>query len=201
MIRMTRVVESNVAGDTLTYDERRRHLLGNLTGSVLEIGAGKGANFGRLSPEITWYGLEPDVKLCRVLVRTADLYGRAQYVVRGVAEHLPFADQSMDAVVATVVLCSVADQRQVLAEIRRVLRPGGEYFFFEHVAGAPKTWSRRAQEVYAPISRRLFRGCDPSRETWRAIEDAGFADVELRTYDGAWPLVIMGPHILGIARA
>src|SRR5258708_4280110 len=175
MIRMARVVESNLAGDTLTYDERRRHLLGNLTGSVLEIGAGKGANFGRLSPEITWYGLEPDVKLCRVLVRTADLYGRAQYVVRGVAEHLPFADQSMDAVVATVVLCSVADQRQVLAEIRRVLRPGGEYFFFEHVAGAPKTWSRRAQEASAPISRSLFPGAPPPPRTRRPTPAPPFA--------------------------
>jgi ubiquinone/menaquinone biosynthesis C-methylase UbiE len=88
----------------------------------------------------------------------------------------------VDAVFGTVVLCSVADQAAALAEIRRVIKPGGAFLFFEHVASPPGTFTRRLQEFISPLTRRFDSGCDPSRETWKAIEAAGFSDVDMRWY-------------------
>jgi ubiquinone/menaquinone biosynthesis C-methylase UbiE len=98
------------------------------------------------------------------------------------AERIPLPDASVDAVAATVVLCSVADQDEVLAEVRRVLRPAGRFVFFEHVAAPAGTWSRRLQRCVTPVTRRFDGGCDPGRETWRAIETAGFREVDAGWY-------------------
>lgn len=176
----------------------RRTLLGELRGMVLEIGAGSGANFAVLSPDIRWIGLEPDPNLHQRLQRAAAAYGHRGGVVEGVAERIPLADRSVDAVLGTLVLCSVADQTRALAEVRRVLRPGGRFVFLEHVASVPGTWSRRAQALWAPISR-LVDGCDPSRETWRTIQQAGFDHLELERFALRGPLGVEIPHIAGWA--
>ena len=95
------------------------------------------------------------------------------------AEHIPLPDSSVDAVLATIVLCSVRDQDRALAEIVRVLRPGGRFVFFEHVAAARGTWTRRWQALTGPFSRAFDHGCDPTRETWRALERAPLHELEL----------------------
>ena len=97
--------------------------------------------------------------------------------------------------VATAVLCSVADQDQVLAEVRRVLRPSGAFVFFEHVLAPAGTWSHRLQRCWAPLSRRLD-GCDPARQTWRAIKAAGFREVLARWYTRG-PGLRLYNHLLG----
>jgi len=176
----------------------RRTLLGELRGTVLEIGAGSGANFADLSPDIRWIGLEPNSGLHQRLQRAAAAWGHRGGVVEGVAERIPLADRSVDAVLGTLVLCSVADQPRALAEVMRVLRPGGRFVFLEHVASAPGTWSRRVQALWAPISR-LVDGCDPSRETWRTIQQAGFDHLELERFAFRGPLGVEIPHIAGWA--
>ncbi|MBX6354778.1 MAG: methyltransferase domain-containing protein [Micromonosporaceae bacterium] len=168
--------------DMTAYAGRKRELLGALTGTVLEIGAGAGANFVHFDRSIRWIGLEPDPRWHDQLDRAAAAHGNGSAVIGGRAEQIPLADNTVDAVVSTIVLCSVADQERVLAEVRRVLRPGGTFVFFEHVA-APGTWTRRLQRVRALCySRRFDAGCDPSRETWRPIEAAGFRNVDLAWY-------------------
>lgn len=187
------------AGTMATYVELKRALIGTLNGRVLEIGAGRGANFGYLRGAVEWVGLEPDARRHRELGRRAERYdGRG--VLRASAERIPLAAGSVDAVVGTVVLCSVADQAAVLAEILRVLRPGGRYVFFEHVAAPERTVAWRMQRLVAPLTRRFDGGCDPSRRTWRAIEAAGFADLDLRWFDGG-RLNAYGRHIAGTATA
>jgi ubiquinone/menaquinone biosynthesis C-methylase UbiE len=168
---------------------------------VLEIGAGRGVNFDRLPTGVTWTGLEPDPKRRAALAASAAHHGHAGRAVAGVAEHLPLADQSMDTVVETVMLCSVADQRAVLAEVRRVLKPGGAFVFVEHVAAAHGSWTRRAQDAFAPFSRRFLGGCDPARETWQALADAGFAEVDYAWFRSRWPLPVTTLRIVGVARA
>jgi SAM-dependent methyltransferase len=168
--------------DMTEYAGRKHELLGALTGTVLEIGAGRGANFVHYGLGVRWIGLEPDRRQHEHLVRASARLGRRSAVLGARAEHVPLADASVDVVVSTVVLCSVADQDRVLAEIRRVLRPGGSFVFFEHVAAPPGSWSRRLQRAWAPYSRRFDAGCDPTRETWRPIAGAGFQDVELHWY-------------------
>jgi len=178
------------------YDAVKRSLFADLRGTVLEIGAGKGANFGLLPGQVRWVGLEPARRRRRRLARS-----HAGLVLAGDGERIPLRDHSVDAVISTIVLCSVQDQDRVLAEVRRVLRPGGAFVFCEHVAAPSGTRARSWQRALAPWCRRFDAGCDPSRETWRAIEQAGFAHVELEwfTLPPSWS--IYNPCIAGRALA
>jgi len=141
--------------DMTAYARYKRELLGSLGGTVLEIGAGYGANFGYLAGGADWIGLEPDpAARCR-LATIAAAHGYHRRVIASVAERIPLSDASVDAVAGTLVLCSVADQAMVLAQVRRVLRPGGQFVFFEHVAAPRGTAWRGLQRCCAPLSRRL----------------------------------------------
>jgi ubiquinone/menaquinone biosynthesis C-methylase UbiE len=183
------------------YAGRKHELLGALTGTVLEIGAGRGANFVHFGRSVRWIGLEPDRHRHEHLVRAGARHGHSAAILSAHAERIPLADNTVDAVVSTVVLCSVADQDRVLAEVRRVLRPGGSFAFFEHVAAPPGSWSRRLQRAWAPYSRRFDAGCDPTRETWRPIAGAGFEDVDMHWYARRIRLGVYSRYIAGQAFA
>lgn len=192
---MPRLIRSQVTrcGGRAGYDALKRSLLADLRGTILEIGAGRGANFGYLHPSVRWVGIEPGRRRRRL--------GRSRAVLAAVGERLPLRDASVDAVISTIVLCSVRDQDQVLAEVRRVLRPGGTFVFAEHVAAPRGTRARAWQRAVAPLTRRFDAGCDPARETWRAIEDAGFARVELEWFTIPPRWSIYNPCIAGRATA
>jgi ubiquinone/menaquinone biosynthesis C-methylase UbiE len=175
----------------------KRDLVGPLRGTVLEIGPGTGANLRFLSPDVTWIGIEPNRHMEPYLMAEADRLGIAVRLEVGVAEQLPFADGSIDAVLASLVLCTVRDVPRALQEIRRVLRPGGRFVFIEHVAAPSGTWVRRVQRLVRRPWGVLGDGCHPDRETWRAIEAAGFQTVELAHF--RIPVPILGPHIAGLA--
>jgi SAM-dependent methyltransferase len=194
-----RQLESMAVESMAAYADLKRSALGALTGRVLEIGAGRGANFGYLRGTIDYVGVEPDIRCHRDLGRAAARHGLRATILHAGAERIPLPDASVDAVVGTVVLCSVADQSAVLAEVRRVLRPGGRYLFFEHVAAPRGTVTHRLQRLAAPLTRRFDHGCDPTRETWRAIGAAGFAVVELHWFRDRSPLRTYGPRIAGTA--
>ncbi|GIH04683.1 hypothetical protein Rhe02_27500 [Rhizocola hellebori] len=171
-----------VAGTKESFYALMDQLIGGVGGRVLEIGAGRGRNFDRLRRDIEWIGLEPDPARRRVLSQVAAAHGHSSPILEGGAEQIPLPDASVDAVVARVVLCSVADQAKVLAEVKRVLKPGGEFIFFEHVAARRGSWSYWLQRAWAPFSRRFDGGCDPTRQTWRSINEAGFAQVDMRWF-------------------
>ena len=177
------------------YYPHRARLLAGLRGTVLEIGPGGGANLHHMSRRVHWIGLEPNPYFHAPLRRAAG--GRGQ-VLTGEAERIPLADDSVDAVVGTIVLCSVRDQRRVLAEIARVLRPGGRYVFLEHVLAPPLTWSRLMLRAAAPMSRLLDGGCDPARQTGRLIE-AAFDHVEFDEFPVGGPIGVTIPHLAGWA--
>ncbi|GAA4587293.1 class I SAM-dependent methyltransferase [Planotetraspora phitsanulokensis] len=186
-------------GDMAGYTRRKHRLLASLTGTVLELGAGRGANFGLLPAGVTWIGLEPDRRLHGRLARAAAAHGRRPTILGSPAEEIPLPDRSVDAVLTTVVLCSVADQGRVLAEIRRVLRRPGRFVFFEHVAAPSGTWARRSQRLWAGVSRLYGDGCDPGRETWKTIRSAGWTDLDLRWFTSGRRLAVYGPYIAGQA--
>lgn len=181
------------------WNTRKRELIGGLTGTVLEIGAGYGANFGYFRAGVEWLGLEPGARRRRRLARTAAAHGHRAEIIAAPAERIPLGDATVDAVVSTITLCSVADPGAVLAEIRRVLRPSGAFVYFEHVAPPSGTWAARLLRAWGPCSRHVGARCDPTRETWRAIDSAGFPYVDTRWYAGPAPLRV--PLIGGIARA
>ena len=159
--------------------DHRRKLLAGARGRVLEIGAGTGAN-------LAFYGdgvesltvVEPDAPMAGRLERKAEQVGRPVELMRAPAEELPFADDSFDVVVSTLVLCTVGDQAKALAELRRVLKPGGRLLFIEHVR-AEDAGLARWQDRLNGINRVVARGCNCNRSTVDAIRGAGFAIVDL----------------------
>src|SRR4051794_5210796 len=114
--------------------EHRRENLAGLSGRVLELGAGNGLNFAWYPEAVSEVvAVEPEPTLREAAVAAAGQASVPVTVVGGVADALPFDDESFDAAVASLVLCSVPDQARALAELRRVVRPGGELRFYEHV--------------------------------------------------------------------
>jgi ubiquinone/menaquinone biosynthesis C-methylase UbiE len=186
------------------YGERRRQLLAGLNGRVLEVGAGNGMNFTHYPPEVTEVlAVEPEPHLRTLAHEKASEAGvRVPVeVVAGTADHLPAADASYDAVVASLVLCTVPDVPAALAEMRRVLRPGGELRFFEHVRADTPGLARVQRVLDATVWPIFVGGCHPHRDTRTAIEDAGFTieDIDaLRIPDTRIPAPA-SPHILGTA--
>ena len=181
--------------------EEKRALLSRLAGTVLEIGPGGGNNLAFLSTSargVRWIGVEPNPFFHDRLRARGERLRIDVDVRAATAEALPAADQSVDAVVSSLVLCSVRDPEATLREVRRVLRPGGRFVFVEHVAAAHGTGLRLAQRALRPIWRALSDDCHPDRDTGRLIQAAGFADVALREF--RLPVPIMAPHIAGVAR-
>ena len=177
--------------------DRKRVLFAGLGGSVLEIGPGTGPNLAYYPSGIRWLGVEPNPFMYPYL-RTAAAHAGVQIDLRpGAAERLPAEDASMDAVVSTLVLCSVADPQAVLREILRVLKPGGRFLFLEHVAAPPGTRLRRVQKAIRPVWKFLTDGCHPDRETGPAIEQAGFEHVRYESF--RLPIGPVGTQIGGYA--
>lgn len=161
-------------------DELERQFVGRVRGRVLEIGAGEGENFGAFDAGVEWIGLEPDAKRRAELATRAREWRHATEALDAVAESIPLPDASVDAVVATYVLCSVTDPAAALAEVRRVLVPGGRVVFVDHVAAPPGTLKRMVQRVATPFSRRFCHGCHWDRDTERALAEAGFVGDDVR---------------------
>jgi ubiquinone/menaquinone biosynthesis C-methylase UbiE len=176
---------------------RKRGLFGSLRGVVVEIGPGAGANLRHLRSDVRWIGVEPNPYARPYLERAAREAGVAHELREGDAERLPVDAASADAVIGTLVLCSVEDPAAVLREIRRVLKPGGRYVFIEHVAAPVGTLRRRLQHWVRPAWRVLADGCHPDRETLQAIRAAGFARVEAEEFLA--PVGLVAPHIAGFA--
>lgn len=179
------------------YEDRKRALLGNLHGNVLEIGPGTGPNLSYYPPDITWLGIEPNLAMFPYVEREAKRLGLPIQLRQGQAEHLEAEDNSLDAVVCTLVLCSVPDPAQTLRQVLRVLKPGGRFVFIEHVAAPQNEGLRRRQSFIRPLWQRLGDGCQPDRETWVTIQNAGFSQVQLEHFRTKVPIV--GPHIAGFA--
>lgn len=177
--------------------QRKRSLFANLHGNVLEIGPGTGPNLTYYPQDIHWIGIEPNPFMHSYLQETAEKLGLNIDIRTGTAERIDAEDNSMDAVVSTLVLCSVPNLATTLKEILRVLKPGGRFLFIEHVAAPSGTLLRRVQSTIRPIWKVLGDGCNPDRETWVALENAGFSNVNYEHFEAPYPIV--SPHIIGTA--
>lgn len=147
---------------------------------ALELGAGTGANFARLSPGAHLFALEPSEAMHPRLRERAREAGIDLTLLPARAEAIPLPDASVDEVFASLVLCTVGDPDQALSEIVRVLRPGGRFRFVEHVAApswSPRHWVQRL--VSRPWSW-LFEGCDSCRDTASHLAQAGFDDLDVQ---------------------
>lgn len=193
--RLSRLMEREVG-------QYRRELLAGLSGQVIEVGAGNGMNFRHYPVEVARIlAVEPEDHLRFLAQRAAATAPVPVEVTAGIADALPAGDGSMDAAIASLVLCSVPEQRSGLREIARVLRPGGELRFFEHVAADTPVLAGVQRALDATVWPALAGGCHTSRRTVTAIEDAGFDVTSLRRVnvpDGRMRLPT-SPHVLGVA--
>ncbi len=164
--RMTGPVERGWLG------ERRGQLLAELTGDVLDVGAGTGAGLPHYRAGARVIAAEPDPAMRAQLARKAVGAPVPVEISDAAAESLPYPDASFDAVVFTLVLCTVADPERALAEAGRVLRPTGRLVVLEHVRGEGRL--ARWQDRLTPVWRRIAAGCHPNRDTRAAVERAGF---------------------------
>ena len=176
----------------------RERTAGQATGKVLELGGGTGANLSFYDTTVELTVAEPNPDMAKRLRRKAAEIGREVQIVPDGAENVPFADASFDSVVSTLVMCSVDDLAGTLQEARRVLRPSGAFYFFEHVL-ASGGMRRRLQNWLNPPWR-LFNGhCNINRDIESAIQEAGFDRVELEAFDLPIGPPVVHPTIVGSA--
>ncbi|MGC7101075.1 class I SAM-dependent methyltransferase [Amycolatopsis lurida] len=180
--------------------EHRQTLLHGLTGTVVEVGAGDGMNFGHYPPEVTRVlAVEPEPRL-RTLARSAAARAPVPIeVLDGLADQLPADNGGADAVVTSLVLCSVADPAAAVREFRRVLTPGGRLRFLEHVRADTPGLARIQRLMDATLWPRLAGGCHTGRDTVTTIEHNSFRIEHLEKFrfpDAATPTSY---HVRGTA--
>jgi len=182
----------------------RRHkenVFAGLPDTVVEIGSGVGANFRYLRPGTTVIAVEPNPYMHRSLRLAAARRGVDLDVRDVVGERIDLPDASADAVISSLVLCTVTDPSQVVSEIRRVLRPGGRYSYLEHVVAEEGTFTRGVQRAVRRPWAWVFEGCSCERDLQTVIRSAGFRSVEEHEYRIHSPFLNFNTQIAGTAEA
>jgi ubiquinone/menaquinone biosynthesis C-methylase UbiE len=184
------------------YGDRKQALFADLRGTVVELGPGTGVNLPYLPEHVRWIGVEPNPHMHGYIEEKAHELGRDVELYAATLQDLDLETASIDAVISTLVLCSVPDLRATLEEVYRVLVPGGRFVFLEHVAAPGGSLLRGIQWSIKPVWRALGDGCRPDRETGAALQRAGFDEVSYERFPIAPPMLpfsIVKPHIAGVA--
>ena len=181
--------------------DRRHELLGGARGRVLEIGAGTGLNLRHYPPSVEEVVFtEPEEPMARRLEQKLAGEALKASVVRAPAEALPFPDDSFDTAVATLVLCTVEDPERTLSEIARVLRPGGQFLFLEHVRSDEEKLARW-QDRLLPLWKRIGHGCNCNRRTAALLDASPLAVEQLEPGELPKTPPLARPMIIGRAVA
>jgi len=181
------------------YGHRKAHLLAGHPDTVVEIGAGSGANMRYLRLGTRLIAIEPNAASHAVLRRKAAERG-IDLTIRGIfAERMDLPDQCTDLVLGTLVLCTVRNPEQVLAEVRRILKPGGRFVFVEHVKAPDHSLLLAVQRAVKRPWKILFDGCHTDRDTVATLRAAGFATVAVDAFRVNSPVLPIIPQVCGVA--
>ena len=163
----------------------RTKVVSGVCGRTLEVGVGLGTNWKYLPEGTDYVGIEPDIEMLRRARAHAAAENRSMALEAAGAESLPFAPDEFDSAFGTLVLCSVSNLDLALAELFRVLKPGAEYRFWEHVR--PHGLWGRLFHIATPAWSRIGAGCHLDRKTVEALKRAGFEITDVRAR-GMWAL-------------
>lgn len=183
-----------------TLHRHKQRVFAGLPRRVVEIGSGVGANLRYLADAATLVAVEPNRYMHEPLRAAASRHGVRLDLQPRTADDTGLPDRSADVVISSLVLCSVPDPGAVLAEIRRILRPGGSFRFLEHVAAEEGTPTRAVQRLVRRPWGWVFEGCSCERDLESSIRAAGFDGVQLQRYRIHSPFLPFNTHIAGVAR-
>jgi len=179
--------------------QRKAEAFADLSPHVVELGPGVGANLRYLPSGARLTAIEPNPYMHARLRRAARRLGVELEIRSVVGERIDLPDASAESVISSLVLCTVSDPAAVLAEIRRILRPGGRFSFAEHVVAHPRTPTRWSQRILRRPWAWVFEGCSCERDLAGLIASAGFTSVDLSPYRIHSPFVPFNTHIAGTA--
>ncbi|HFE46352.1 MAG TPA: class I SAM-dependent methyltransferase [Nannocystis exedens] len=196
-----RVLAGILDGAMAGVQDLRAELLPNACGRVIEIGFGTGANLPYYGEGLSsLIAVEPSRVLAQIARERLEQWGRPfELIESSGSRRLPIADASVDTAILTFVLCSVRRVPELLAELGRVLKPGGSVVIAEHVAAA-KGPQAAAQRAIRPLWRACLGGCDPARNTLELLNTAGYDTRELSLRPLGLPWIVR-PGLIGIARS
>lgn len=177
------LLDASADANHATQGDRKAEVIGAMTGTVVEIGPGTGVNMRYYASGVKVIAIEPNPVMHQRLHAQADAHGVDLEVRTLQGEHLDVDDQSADGVVGTLLLCGVEEPQQVIAEAHRILKPGGTYFFTEHVEAPPSTRTRGLQRVLRRPHRWLFNGCRIDQDTASLLRAGPFASIDIEEYD------------------
>ncbi len=181
------------------YDSIKRDLFSDIQGLVVEIGPGAGVNLNYLAAGTDWIGIEPNRALHKTLLARAEKRGIRATLVPANEDRIALGDNTADVFICTLVLCSVHEPSRILAEIKRVLKPGGKLILIEHVASSTSRILLWAQHLFNPLNRLVADGCNCNRRTWTDIEGTSFSRLVMRRVNVPGTMIFHKPHIVGYA--
>lgn len=181
------------------YGNRKARLLSDHPAKVVELGAGYGANFRYLNKDTEVVAIEPKKEFHNLLKRRAKHFGNPIQVFETGGEHIPLPDESVEMVLCSLVLCSVEDPTKVLAEVKRILKPGGRFIFVEHVSAHSNSWLCKLQLGIKRPWKKFFDGCHVDRDTAASIRSASFREVKIDEFSQRTIILPIIPHISGYA--
>jgi SAM-dependent methyltransferase len=194
-----RLLDAGAADGHATFGERKTEVIGSMSGTIVELGPGTGANMRYYAPGVKVIAIEPNPHMHERLSAQADRYG-VDIEIRSLrGEWIDVADEAADGVVGTLLLCGVDDPATVIAEAHRVLKAGGVYFFIEHVRAPEGSRTRRVQQLVKRPHRWMFNGCRVDQHTAELLSSGPFDAVEIDDIDRGRSGVWVRHQIVGTA--
>ncbi|GAC1537979.1 MAG: class I SAM-dependent methyltransferase [Acidimicrobiales bacterium] len=181
--------------------DQKARVFADLPRAVVELGSGVGANLRYLDRGAQLIAVEPNPHMHSLLRRAAARHGIELDIRDVVGERIDLPDASVDAVISSLVLCTVSDPARVVAEVRRILRPGGRYSYVEHVVARDGTLTRRVQRLVRRPWAWTFEGCSCERDLETVLGSSGFAEVHTTSYRIHSPFLPFNTQIAGYAIA